>query len=73
MPPIIATMATLPRNDVLAEQFDLLGDLMELEGADSFRIGAYRKAAARARRQGEAAAGDRQDDRGQDRRGGRRR
>ncbi|HEY2778033.1 MAG TPA: DNA polymerase/3'-5' exonuclease PolX, partial [Gaiellaceae bacterium] len=42
-------MATLPRNDVLAEQFDLLGDLMELEGADSFRIGAYRKAAARIR------------------------
>jgi len=34
---------------VLAEQFDLLGDLMELEGADSFRIGAYRKAAARIR------------------------
>src|SRR3954463_3743418 len=49
MPPIIATMATLPRNDVLAEQFDLLADLMELEGADSFRIGAYRKASARIR------------------------
>ena len=42
-------MAMLPRNDVLAEQFDLLADLMELEGADSFRIGAYRKAAARIR------------------------
>ena len=42
-------MATLPRNDALAEQFDLLADLMELEGADSFRIGAYRKAAARIR------------------------
>ena len=42
-------MAALPRNDVLAEQFDLLADLMELEGADSFRIGAYRKAAARIR------------------------
>jgi DNA polymerase (family X) len=42
-------MATLPRNDVLAEQFDLLADLMELEGADSFRIGAYRKASARIR------------------------
>ena len=39
----------LPRNDVLAEQFDLLADLMELEGADSFRIGAYRKASARIR------------------------
>src|SRR4051812_615912 len=49
MPPIIATMATLPRNDVLAEQFDLLADLMELEGADSFRVGAYRKASARIR------------------------
>ncbi|HET7128999.1 MAG TPA: DNA polymerase/3'-5' exonuclease PolX [Gaiellaceae bacterium] len=42
-------MATLPRNDVLAEQFDLLADLMELEGADGFRISAYRKAAARIR------------------------
>ncbi|HZP73269.1 MAG TPA: DNA polymerase/3'-5' exonuclease PolX [Gaiellaceae bacterium] len=42
-------MADLPRNDVLAEQFDLLADLMELEGADAFRIGAYRKAAARIR------------------------
>jgi DNA polymerase (family 10) len=42
-------VATLPRNDALAEQFDLLADLMELEGADSFRIGAYRKAAARIR------------------------
>jgi DNA polymerase (family 10) len=42
-------MTDLPRNDVLAEQFDLLADLMELEGADSFRIGAYRKASARIR------------------------
>jgi DNA polymerase (family 10) len=43
-------MATkLPRNDELAGQFDLLADLMELEGADGFRIGAYRKAAARIR------------------------
>jgi DNA polymerase (family 10) len=39
----------LPRNELLAEQFELLGDLMELEGADGFRIGAYRKAAARIR------------------------
>jgi DNA polymerase (family X) len=46
---MIAAMSALPRNDVLAEQFDLLADLMELEGADSFRIGAYRKAAARIR------------------------
>src|SRR5690349_5553232 len=49
MPPMIAAVTTLPRNDVLAEQFDLLADLMELEGADSFRIGAYRKASARIR------------------------
>ena len=42
-------MAGLPRNDVLAEQFDLLADLMELDGGDSFRVGAYRKAAARIR------------------------
>ncbi|HET7648698.1 MAG TPA: DNA polymerase/3'-5' exonuclease PolX [Gaiellaceae bacterium] len=42
-------MPDLPRNDALAEQFDLLADLMELEGGDSFRIGAYRKAAARIR------------------------
>src|SRR3954453_15736448 len=47
--PMIACMAELPRNDQLAEQFELLGDLMELEGADLFRINAYRKAAARIR------------------------
>jgi DNA polymerase (family 10) len=34
---------------VLAAQFDLLGDLMELNGGDSFRVGAYRRAAARIR------------------------
>jgi len=39
----------LPRNDRLAEQFDLLADLMELSGGDSFRVGAYRKAASRIR------------------------
>jgi DNA polymerase (family 10) len=47
--PMIAAVADLPRNDQLAEQFELLADLMELEGADGFRIGAYRKAAARIR------------------------
>jgi DNA polymerase (family 10) len=46
---MIAVMAELPRNEQLAEQFELLGDLMELEGADGFRISAYRKAAARIR------------------------
>ncbi len=39
----------LPRNSELAAQFDLLADLMELEGEDGFRIGAYRRAAARIR------------------------
>ena len=46
---MIAGVAELPRNELLAEQFDLLADLMELESADGFRIGAYRKAAARIR------------------------
>jgi DNA polymerase (family 10) len=46
---MIASVAELPRNEALAAQFDLLGDLMELQGADSFRINAYRKAAARIR------------------------
>lgn len=39
----------LPSNARLAEQFGLLADLMEIEGADGFRIGAYRKAATRIR------------------------
>src|SRR6059058_5539742 len=46
---MIAPVPELPRNDQLAEQFDLLADLMELEGGDGFRISAYRKAAARIR------------------------
>jgi DNA polymerase (family 10) len=46
---MIAPVPELPRNDKLAEQFDLLADLMELEGGDGFRISAYRKAAARIR------------------------
>jgi DNA polymerase (family X) len=41
--------AALPRNDQLAAQLDLLADLMEVQAGDSFRIGAYRKAAARIR------------------------
>jgi DNA polymerase (family 10) len=39
----------LPRNDELAAQLDLLADLMEVQAGDSFRIGAYRRAAARIR------------------------
>jgi DNA polymerase (family 10) len=36
---------TLPRNDELAAQFDLLADIMELDNGDFFRISAYRRAA----------------------------
>ena len=47
---MIADVAVgLPRNDELAGQLDLLADLMEVQAGDSFRIGAYRKAAARIR------------------------
>ncbi|HEX3055200.1 MAG TPA: DNA polymerase/3'-5' exonuclease PolX [Gaiellaceae bacterium] len=42
-------MAALPKNAELAEQFDLLADLLELEGAESFRVLAYRRAATRMR------------------------
>jgi DNA polymerase (family X) len=43
---MIAGMAqTLPRNAEVADQFDLLADLLEIEGADSFRVIAYRRAA----------------------------
>ena len=45
-------MATLPRNDELADQLDLLADLSELEGEDSFRVLAYRRAATRIRETG---------------------
>jgi DNA polymerase (family 10) len=46
---IAAVAATLPRNEEVADQFDLLADLMELEGSDAFRVSAYRKAAQRIR------------------------
>ena len=59
----------LPKNQDVAEQLDLLADLLELEGEASFRVLAYRRAAtriretpglgrpARARRQGEGPPG----------------
>ncbi|MGH3016324.1 MAG: DNA polymerase/3'-5' exonuclease PolX, partial [Gaiellaceae bacterium] len=40
---------TLPKNAELAESFELLADLLELDGADAFRLAAYRRAAARIR------------------------
>jgi DNA polymerase (family X) len=39
----------LPRNADVADQIDLLADLLELEGKDTFRVVAYRRAAARVR------------------------
>ena len=42
-------MPALPGNAQVADQFDLLADLLELEGADSFRVIAYRRAARRMR------------------------
>jgi DNA polymerase (family 10) len=42
-------VAELPRNSDVADQFDLLADLLELEGEESFRVLAYRRAATRMR------------------------
>jgi DNA polymerase (family 10) len=41
--------ASLPRNGDLADQFDQLADLSEILGEQSFRVAAYRRAAARIR------------------------
>ena len=40
---------SLPRNPDVADQLDLLADLMELGGEDTFRVIAYRRAATRIR------------------------
>ncbi len=45
-------MSSLPRNDELADQLELLADLSELEGESSFRVLAYRRAATRIRETG---------------------
>ena len=42
-------VAALPRNGDLADQFDQLADLSEILGEQSFRVAAYRRAAARIR------------------------
>ena len=39
----------LPSNAELAECFELLADMLELDGADAFRLAAYRRAAGRIR------------------------
>jgi DNA polymerase (family 10) len=46
---MIGCVADLPGNAEVADQFDLLADLLELEGAESFRVIAYRRAATRMR------------------------
>jgi DNA polymerase (family X) len=54
---MIAAMAkTLPRNADVAEQLDLLADILELEGEAAYRLLAYRRAAALVREQSGAVA-----------------
>jgi DNA polymerase (family 10) len=54
---MIAAMATtLPQNAVVVEQLELLADLLELEGQESFRVLAYRRAAQRVRESGGSIA-----------------
>jgi DNA polymerase (family 10) len=49
-PHIIAVVAaTLPKNADVADQLDLLADISEIRGDDSFRVSAYRRAAQRVR------------------------
>jgi DNA polymerase (family X) len=50
------TPVTLPRNAQVAEQFDLLADLLELEGEQQFRVLAYRRAADQIRSAGSPIA-----------------
>ena len=47
---------TLPRNAEVAEQFDLLADLLELDGEQQFRVLAYRRAADQIRSSGNPIA-----------------
>jgi DNA polymerase (family 10) len=52
----VATAKTLPRNADVAEQLELLSDLLEIEGQPAFRVLAYRRAATRIREQGTPVA-----------------
>jgi DNA polymerase (family 10) len=45
-----------PKNQEVAEQLDLLADLLELDGEASFRVLAYRRAATRVRETGSSVA-----------------
>lgn len=49
-------MAALPANADVATQFELLADILELEGAETFRVLAYRRAATRIRETGTSIA-----------------
>ena len=51
---LVAT--TLPPNADVADQFELLADLLELQGHDTFRVLAYRRAATRIRETGGSIA-----------------
>jgi DNA polymerase (family X) len=53
---IVAMAVTLPRNAQVAEQFDLLADLLELDGEQQFRVLAYRRAADQIRSSGSPIA-----------------
>jgi DNA polymerase (family 10) len=52
----LAVASTLPRNQDVADQFEQLADLLELEGAQSFRVVAYRRAAQRMRESASSVA-----------------
>jgi DNA polymerase (family X) len=49
-------MASLPTNGDVAAQLELLADILELEGTESFRVLAYRRAATRVRETGSSVA-----------------
>src|SRR5207244_10489518 len=53
---IAGVAATLPRNSVVVEQLELLADLLELEGQESFRVLAYRRGGQRVNGAGGAVA-----------------
>src|ERR671933_1192671 len=46
---VVAKTKALPRNADVAEQLELLADLLEIEGEAAFRVLAYRRAATRVR------------------------
>ena len=53
---IAAMAATLPQNAEVIDQLELLADILELEGQESFRVLAYRRAAQRVRESGGSIA-----------------